>query len=237
MAQGRLSRLRRPGWLVLGGTVLLALAWLGLPRLARGLDFFRLRRIEFVGVRYLRPRTLLAELDLPADASVFDDLAPIRAAVQAVPGVQEVSVGRRLPGTVRVRVREARPVALVAESKGMSLIDAHGEVLPFDPAATAPDLPVLARPDTLVTGLLGRLRDLDPSLFGRTSAAWRSGGDVVLQVNETRVWFRPDATAEAIAAVTAVAEDLAARGTTWIELDARYRGQIVVRGARPGAGA
>lgn len=234
MAQGRLSR---PGWVVLGSVLLLLLAWFGLPRLARGLDFFRLRRIEFVGVRYLQPRMLLAGVEIPADASIFDDLGPIRTAIAAVPGVQEVSVGRRLPGTVRVRVREARPVALVAERNGMSLIDARGEVLPFDPAATAPDLPVLSKADTLVAGLLGRLRALDPALFGRTSAAWRSGGDVVLQVNDTRVWFRPDATAEAIAAVTAVAEDLAGRGTTWTELDARYRGQIVVRGARPGGGA
>jgi hypothetical protein len=188
-------------------------------------------------VRFLQPRTLLAGVEMPADASVFDDLSPIQTAVAAVPGVQEVSVGRRLPGPVRVRVREARPVALVAESKGMSLVDARGEVLPFDPAATAPDLPVLSRPDTLVAGLLGRLRALDPALFGQTAAAWRSGQDVVLQVNDTRVWFRPDATAEAIAAVTAVAEDLAGRGATWTELDARFRGQIVVRGARPGGGA
>lgn len=224
-------RLTRPGWIVLGLVVLAGVFWFAVPPVARSMDFFRVRRIEFTGIRNLTPRDLLTEAKLPAGTSVFDDFTRFTEAVGEVPGVLEVSVGRRLPGTLRVRIVEARPVALVREDRGMSLIDARGSMLPFDPTVSAPDLPVMLRADTLVAGLLGRLRELDPRLFKRTAAAWRRKDHVVLDVEGARVLFLPDATVEAMAAVNAVVEDLARLGQTYEELDARYRRQVVVRGA------
>lgn len=224
-------RLTRPGWILLGLVVLALGVWFLVPPVARRMDFFRVRRIEFVGIRNLTPKDLLAGAELPERMSVFDDFTRVGQAIGKVPGVLEVSVGRRLPGTLRLSIVEARPVALVRESGGMSLVDAQGSKLPFDPAVSAPDLPVIPRADTLVAGLLGRLRVLDPRLFNRTSAAWRRKDHVVLEVDGARVLFRPDATVEAMAAVNAVAADLARLGQSYEELDARYRQQIVVRGA------
>jgi hypothetical protein len=115
---------------------------------------------------------------------------------------------------------------------GMSLVDERGRVLPFDPAGSAPDLPVMTRPDSVVAGVLARVREVDPGLFARISWASRNRKDVVLQVDSQRYWFRPNPSAEAILAVTVVAADLARKKRDYGELDGRFAGQVVVRWRR-----
>jgi hypothetical protein len=153
----------------------------------------------------------------------------VAESLQAVPGIESVKIRRRIPGTLRIEVRETTPVAVAAGSRGMAIMDERGRALPFDPAESAPDLPVVSRPDSLVAELLARVKTVDPDLFARTSAAWRHGGDIVLDVEGRRYWFRPNATAEAILAVTAVAADLARKNKDYRELDGRFAGQVVVR--------
>ncbi len=222
-------RLTRPGWLILGGLLLVLSGWFGLPRLLRGLAFFRVRRVEFVGLRYLTPAQLLPAVHLPAGASVFDRPRGLAARLDSIPGVLDARVGRRLPGTLRVTITELSPVALAPGKRGMLLVDGQGRTLAYDPAAATPDLPVVSRPDSAAAALLDRIRQVDPGLFGRISTASRSGQDVLLAVEGKRVWLRADATAEAIDAVMAVAEDLARQGRAWSELDGRYTLQVVVR--------
>jgi hypothetical protein len=90
---------------------------------------------------------------------------------------------------------------------------------------------VIREADSLVTRLLARVRDADVTFFASVTAGWRSGDDVVLGVDGQRYLFRPDAPAEVIRAVTAVAQDLARtrKGRRWAELDGRFAGQVVVR--------
>jgi hypothetical protein len=114
----------------------------------------------------------------------------------------------------------------------MALVDARGRVLPFDPSRAAPDLPILAAPDSLVATLLARMREGNPVLFAQVAAAWRAGDDVTLEANGRRLLFRPDATSEEMHAVMAVAQDLARKGRSYAELDGRFAGQVVVRWGR-----
>jgi cell division septal protein FtsQ len=223
------SRLKKPGWLILGGLLLLGLLGFGVPSVAREMSFFRVRRVEFVGLSALSPKRLLAEIHLADTVSIFADFDAVAASLKTVPGVEEVKLHRRIPGTLRIEVKEAAPVALAAGARGMTIMDERGRALPFDPAESAPDLPVVSRPDSLVAMLLGRIKVIDPDLFARTGSAWRSGKDVVLDVEGRRYWFRPNATAEAILAVTAVAADLARKNKDYRELDGRFAGQVVVR--------
>lgn len=227
MASGRLSR---PGWKILGGLAVAALAVWGLPRLLGDSEFFRVRRLEIRGVEHL-PATDVAEaLPLDSVASVFDDLSPIKAAAESIPGLDEVRVGRRLPGTIVVTVREVPPVALVMSRGRLRLVEEHGRVLPFDPSFSAPDLPVIrGAPDSMVTQLLARVREADPTFFGRVESAWRIGPDVALSVEKQRYLFQPDSPAEVIRAVMLVEQDLTQRGRRWAELDGRFGGQVVVR--------
>ena len=111
----------------------------------------------------------------------------------------------------------------------MALLDSSGKVLPFDPAATAPDLPIAASADRVVARVLASVREHDPVLFGRIGAAWRIREDVILDLDGRRLWFGPAVTAEDIRAVMAVAQDLARQGRNYQELDGRFAGQVIVR--------
>lgn len=226
------GRRLKPGWKLLG-TIGVGLAlWFGLPPLLRGLAFFRVRQVEIAGLQYLDPAKVIAALKLSPKASVFDDPTPLRRRVYAMPGVDAVDVGRRLPGTLRVELREAVPVALASRGAALALLDARGRVLPFDPLRSAPDLPLAANGDARVTGVLARVRDSDPDLFARIGAAWRVGPDVVLEVGGRRLWFGAQVSAEDIRAVTAVEQALARSGRPYQELDGRFAGQVIVRRTR-----
>lgn len=225
------SRLSKPGWKILGGLLLVVLLWFGAPRLLRGLAFFRVSRVEVRGIRNLRADEIVKRLPVPAGMSIFDDLAPIQQAADSLKGLDQVRVGRRLPSTLVVTVKEAEPVALVMKTGKLQLVSESGSVLGFDPTVGAPDLPVIRQADSLVAGLLARVRDADPTFFASVSEGWRTGDDVVLEVEGQRYLFRPDAPAEVIRAVMAVRQDLAKskKGRRWAELDGRFAGQVVVR--------
>jgi hypothetical protein len=225
VAWGRL----KPGWKILGGLVLAAALWAGLPHLLRGLDFFRVRRVEIAGLQYLDPAKVIDALKLSPKASVFDDDGPPSRRVAAMPGVMSATVGRRLPGTLVVTLVEAVPVALASRGNALVPLDSGGRVLPFDPLRSPPDLPVAADRDSVVTGVLARVRNDDPGLFARIGAAWRVGPDVVLEVGGRRFWLGAQASAEDIRAVTAVEQDLARTGRPYQELDGRFAGQVIVR--------
>jgi len=222
----------KPGWKLLAGLGLGFALWFGLPRLLRGLDFFRVRRVEIAGLQYLDPASVIGALKLSPKASVFDDPAPLARRVLAMPGVRKAEVGRRLPGTLAVDLVEATPVALASRGDGLVLLDGRGRVLPFDPLRSAPDLPLAANGDPVATTVLARVRESNPDLFARIGAAWRVGPDVVLEVGGRRLWFGAQVSAEDIRAVMAVEQALARTGRSYQELDGRFAGQVIVRRMR-----
>ena len=219
----------RPGWLILGGGGLVLLLFVGLPRAMRKMDFFRVSRVDVRGLTNLRAEDIARVLPIPPRMSLLDDLAGVQRAADSIPGLADVVVSRRLPGTLVVTVREAPPIALVMRKGRLCLLGEDARVLPFDPTVSAPDLPIVREADSVVTRLLARVRDADVTLFSKVISGWRAGDDVVLAVDGQRYWFRPDAPAEVIRAVTLVAQDLEKRGRRYAELDARFGGQVVVR--------
>ena len=225
---------------ILIGVGLVVGAWLILPRLLRHAGFFRVRQIELVGVRYSAPAAVIGALHLTLGASVFDDPDALAERVRALPGIADARVVRRLPGALKVIVREVEPVALVPGTDGgpLTVVDGGGHALPYDPSRVPVDLPVAATADSGLVGVLALVQSVDPTLFEEITAARASRGDVVLQLGapSRRVLMARDAGPEIIRAVVLVANDLAARSRPYAELDARYAGQIVVRRAA-GAGA
>lgn len=227
MAAGRL----KPGWKIVGGLGLLVAIWFGGPRLLRRLDFFRVRRIEISGARYLAPKTITGALALRREASVFDDLGAMGLRLRAVPGVKMAELGRRLPGTLTVTIGETEPVALIPRRGALTPVDDRGRVLPYDPAQVVPDLPIATSADSGLTRVLATVRLADPALFGRITSAARIRDDVVLDIEGRRFWFAANATTEDVRAVTAVAQDLARQQRSYRELDGRFAGQVIVRWA------
>jgi len=227
VAPGRL----KTGWKILAGLALAAVVWFGGPALLRRLDFFRVRRIEISGARYLAPKAVTDALALRRNASVFDAMGPLERRLRRLGGVLDVEVGRRLPGTLTVTVRGAEPVALIQRKGALTPVDDRGRVLPYDPAQVVPDLPIASSADSGLTRVLATVRDADPALFARIVSAARVKDDVVFDLEGQRFWFTANATAEDIRAVTAVAQDLARQRRSYRELDARFSGQVIVRWA------
>ena len=222
----------RRRWWIAGGIALVAVLWFAVPIALRRVDFFRLRRIELVGVRYMPADVILEAFSAAESASIFDRWEEHRQRVQEVPGVSTVTVRRRLPGTIRLIIEEIDPVAVSPGDGQMDLIDASGVVLPFDPSRSAPDLPVLVTPDSATAELLGRIRIIDPNLFARVSTVKRIEDDVVLTLDRHRIRLRAGAQVAAIQAIVAVERDLDSRGHTFIELDGRFEDQVIVVGRR-----
>src|SRR5688572_1377202 len=83
------------------------------PRVLREIDWFRVRRVEISGTRLLAPHQVLAAAKLPAGENVWGDLGRLESAIGAHPAISAVTVSRDLPGTLRIRVQEKRPVAYV----------------------------------------------------------------------------------------------------------------------------
>jgi cell division protein FtsQ len=222
------SRLRR--LLVAAGVVAVAaLVVAGVPAVRR-LGFFRLRQVEVIGTRYLDETDLVSRLGLRPDASTLDPLGRVRRVAASLPGVTSVTVERRLPGTLRITLREAVPVALAPLSDRLALIDSRAHVLPFDPVRVPASLPVAGR-DSATAGLLGRLMQSDPVMYDSLETAYVDRGDVVLDTGTHRIRMRPGADDDLLRAVMAVRAYLAANGIAWREIDARYRDHVFVRKA------
>lgn len=198
-------------------------------RLVKTLAFFHVRRIELVGGTYLTPADIAGAIALPARASIFDPTAPSLARVRRMAGVRDARIARRLPGTLRVTIREAEAIALGERNGRLVLLDARGGILPFDPTSPAADLP-LAETDAAVAGLLARVRETDADLFAGIDRGSRIKQDVVLEMGGGRVIFRADATGDEIRDLALIKDWLARDGTSWRELDARFTARIVVRG-------
>ena len=205
--------------------VLVALA----PRALRHASFFRIRRIDLVGARYVTGDQVAAAMKLKPAASVFDDLRPLEKRVFAIAGVRRVTIERRWPGTLVVRIEEAEPVALTPGKTALALMDGSGRVLPFDPTRAPADLPVSVA-DAKAARLIARIKDAEPALFRRIVSVSLERQDVILQGSDWRVVMRADAGRSQLRALATVMDDLARKGRRWRELDARFNDRVFVRG-------
>ncbi len=232
-----MTRRRWPLWrqralLGLVGAGLVTAAWLAAPMVLRRLAFFRVRQIELVGVRNLAPDAVIAALRLGPSASVFGDTRLLADRVRGLAGVARARVVRHLPAALTIDVQEVEPAALMPapDGKRLEVVDAAGRALPFDPARSGLDLPIAARGDSGAVGVLALIQAVDPALYQTINGARAlPHGDVLLELGSRRVVLRRDAGPEVIRAVVLVAQDLAAQGHPYVELDARFAGQVVVR--------
>lgn len=239
----RVGRLARLAALLVFALALLSTPWWG-PRALGRLSFFRVRKVQVEGVRYLAAQDVVSLLRVDSAASVWDDLTPYERRVATHPQVATVEVARKLPGTLVVRVEENLPTALVPGPGGaLRAVDGRGRALPIDPSRVTVDLPVVvqreAQGDTALLHLLSELRDDEPRLYARVSEARRVGkGELSLQLTASGgaaaggvlpVRAMSDVTVARLAELYPVEQDLARRGLRVAEIDLRYRDQVIAR--------
>lgn len=218
----------------IGGLLVLASPFWA-PLLFRRMAFFHVRRIEILGARYVAPSDILARLHVDTTASVWDATAPLERRVASHPEIATVAIERKLPGTLVVRVTERAPVALVPANGGFRVYDERGIALPIDPTKVSVDAPVIMQPDPgllpSVLHLLGAMRVGMPELYARVSAV-RHGearDDLVLQLKTIPVRAMQDVTLQRLAEIEPVEADLNRKQLHALELDLRYRDQVIAR--------
>ena len=172
------STVRSVAALSLAAGITVAAPWWG-PRFLAGMAFFRVRAVEVDGARYTLPADVVDRLHVDTTASVWDDHRVLESRVRGLPQVRTVAIGRKLPGTLVVRVTERLPVALgparatngggaASGSEGarvpdaglgLRAYDADGAMLPIDPTRVDVDLPIVTGRDVATFRLLGQVRE------------------------------------------------------------------------------
>jgi len=177
-------------------------------------------------------------------ASLWDDLTPYKERVRGHPQVSDVTISRRMPGTLVVSIKENLPVALIQTPTGLLPFDSMGKQLPIDPARTSLDLPIVATRDPVLLKLVGAIRASEPRVFARIEQVRRVGRDEILLMlsrgasatdsagsagRTLRVRIPVGLSVERLADIFPVETDLARRQVSIGELDLRYRDQVIAR--------
>lgn len=200
------------------------------PRGLARLSFFDVRHVEVVGARLIDPAQVVAMMEIDTTMSVWGDHTPIAARIAEHPQIAEAHISKRLPGTLVVQVREEPPVAFISTAGGLRALDARGDTLPLDPLRADASLPIVARNDSTILRLLGSLRAEVPALFDRISEVRREDrNELMLVMPPLRVRARTDLSSSRLSDILPVERDLARRQARVVELDLRYRDQVVAR--------
>lgn len=111
---------------------------------ATGSPLLDLDRVVVEGAEHTPPADARRASGLHRGEALVDvDSAAAARGVETLPWVESATVGRQWPGTVRIRVVERRPVAVIASGSGApALVDATGRVLE-EVEAVPPDLALL----------------------------------------------------------------------------------------------
>lgn len=223
------------------------------PPVGRKIDWFGATRVEVTGARLLAPHEVLRASGVRIGTNVWDDPAPFEAALRRHPAVADAEVTRVLPATLRIRVVEKAPAALV-EDGTLRPATGDGELLSVDPARAGVDLPLYTGPVTVdgrgriaeaearaALAETARLSSVDPALMARVSEVrpGERGGEVRLVLSRPRVEVlaRQGIGAAALVRLRAALDDVARRAAAdtvprrarATVVDARFDDQVVVR--------
>lgn len=215
------------------GVVALLVAVLGVATISwwgRSLAFFRVHHVEVRGTRFVKPADVVRRLAIDTMTSVWSALDTLARRVERHPQVREATVRRRLPGTLVVEIEENEPVALVQGARGLRAYDQEGRALPLDPAQVLTDLPIADRADTTLLQLLADLRTVNPQAFAEVSEVRLVGKDQFRFImGDVPVLAMRDLGVERFDELSSVRRDLAQRGLAPVELDLRYKDQVIAR--------
>ncbi|API59289.1 hypothetical protein BSL82_08170 [Tardibacter chloracetimidivorans] len=196
---------------------------------------FAVRHVDVSGVqRMARLPVYAAALDQPSNAMPLVDLQQIRERLLAQPWVADVSVSRRLPDTLAIRVVEREPMALWQNQGVVHLVDANGVALQPVDARNWPDLPLIVGPDAnLQAKALLTLLDAAPALKAEmTDAVWIGGRRWDIRFRSGETLALPEGDAAAIRALKLFAKLDGAQGLLkrgFVRFDMRLPDKMVIR--------
>jgi len=169
------------------------------------------------------------------------DIAGVRRDVTSLAWVKTAEIEKSLPGTLRIRVVERTPAALVDQGGRIAYVDDHGEAFaPLSPSIGDSDLPLIAGAQgsdlARCVALLKRLRVSDPALYARISEVRPlppEGVEIFDRQLRAPVYANEDDLAAKWRQLYAIteAEQFAPGDIAYADL--RFSGQVVVKPLRP----
>jgi hypothetical protein len=154
----------------------------------------------------MSPEMAIAATGITDSSSVFGDTEDWASRLRSERLIADATVRRRLPGTLRIELIEAEPVAL-ARTPELRPVDVRGRLLPIDVAGQELDVPVITRPTevmddstadettTHVIAALLQIRAYDPnfaSAISEIGPAKGGGLQLILREPEHAELFLPD---------------------------------------------
>jgi cell division septal protein FtsQ len=225
-------------WRVLVLTALLLLAGTGLYRFLGG-ALFTLRRFHISGNERARTEEILTALaPWKAGNLVTLDLAPLASQLQRLPWIERVTLAKKFPDGLSVRVAERKPVALLREGGRLFFLDARGiPIAPYDARSDHAEYVLVTGERAALAEAVALLEDLrarSPDYFSALSeiAALPDGGfgmmDSIFR-RPVRVlrWDAP----EKISALVKARGLIESRGWEARAIDLRFADRIVLEGA------
>jgi cell division protein FtsQ len=204
-----------------------------------GGPLFSLQRFEIAGNERSRTEEILAALESWRGRNlVMLDLAPVAERLAKHPWVERVTLSKRFPDGLSIRIVERRPVALLRENGRLLWLDAKGRAIaPYDTRSEPGEYVLVsgdARSVADAVALLEELREKRPQYFSALSeiAALPDGGfgmmDSIFR-RPIRV-LRRDAV-QKIGALLEAKELIVRRGWEARAIDLRFADRIVLEGA------
>ena len=205
---------------------------------------FALHRFEIAGNERSRTEDLLKAVEPWQSRNlVMLDLAPLAERLAKEPWVERVTLAKRFPDGLSIRIVERRPIALLRDHARLFWLDGHGHAIaPYDPRGDRAEYVLVSADPRALPELVGLLEDLRtrlPEYFSALSEidALPDGGfgmmDSIFR-RPVRV-LRRDAP-EKIGALLKVRELIVSRGWEARAIDLRFADRIVLEGAY-GAGS
>jgi cell division protein FtsQ len=136
---------------------------------------FAVRHIEIDGARHTPRAALDAITSRYAGTNLFKvDIARVRRDLGALPWVRRVDIEEKVPDTLRIKVVERTPAALVLTGGPVRYVDDDGVTFAeLSPSVGDPELPVISNAHgtdvARCVALLRGLRARDPHLYARVS--------------------------------------------------------------------
>jgi cell division septal protein FtsQ len=153
--------------------VVLAIGWTF--RWVRSNERFAVRTVEIAGATHTPRAELDAITKQYAGLNLFKvDVARVRHDLGGLSWIREVAIEQKLPGTLRIRVIERKPAAIVLAGGILRYVDDRGVAFAdVTPRVGDDDLPLISADDPADIArcitLLTSLRLNDPALYGRVS--------------------------------------------------------------------
>ena len=131
------------GLFVSGAAAGLVMGSLALSEWTKTSPAFKLKTIDVAGNRLVGKEDIITVSGLERGRNIWSvDLAETERRLMLDRRFEQVSLTRRLPGTVVVRVEERQPIAFVQLDR-LYGVSERGELIPLTPGNGLPDLPVI----------------------------------------------------------------------------------------------